>query len=133
MRILAAGAVSALFLMGQAFAQTEIEAPTAPEMLPAAAVELPPNCGAFSEAPSVPDGASATRQQIDEANTAYTAWGNTTITTLNCIRDEVSALRAREQALVELYNGKKQDLDQTTAAMEAAVTAFNARPQRRGR
>lgn len=120
MRILVAGAFAALCVAGSAFAQTDGAAGAATGVSA---------CGELPARPTIPDGAAATREQMDAANVAYTAWSQAYHANLTCRRAEADNARATWQARVGEYNGAATSLNESNTLWEAEVTEFNARGQ----
>jgi hypothetical protein len=118
MRIFAAAAIGALLMGAPAAAQTG----TAP-----AATPVQSACGAIAPAPTLLDGATATRGQMDAFNTTYTAWFSANRDALTCRRTEFEAAQARAQALRDEYNAGAAALNTTNTTWQAEVTEFNAR------
>lgn len=118
MRILLAGAAMALLVVGSAYAQTEgTNAGTA----------APSTCGELPARPTLPDGANVNREQMDAANTAYTAWSQAYHANLTCRRTEADNARATWQARVAEYNGAATGLNESNTSWEAEVAEYNAR------
>lgn len=120
MRIFAAAAIGALLMAAPAAAQTQ----TAP------ATPAQSSCGPIAPAPTLLDGATATRGQMDAFNTTYTAWFNANRDALTCRRAEFEAAQARVQALRDEYNAGAAALNNTNTTWQAEVTEFNARTGR---
>jgi hypothetical protein len=119
MRVLFGAAAMAMLISSSAMAQTEGAAPAAP---------VPPSeCAALPTAPTLPDGAQGTREQMDAGNTAYNAWGEAYRAALACRRTEAEALQARWRARVAEYNAAAESLNTQSGAWEAEVQEFNAR------
>ncbi len=131
MRVLLAGAVLALLIASPVAAQTggATVAPTGPV--------APSSCGELPAPPALPDPATATREIMEAANTAYTAWSTAYHVNLQCRRAESEAARSVWQARVAEHNAGAAAINEHNAAWEAAVVAFNARepqqPRRRSR
>lgn len=121
------GAVSAMLIMaGAAVAQTTPETPATP-----AVVAPPSRCPAVATAPTPPDGATATAEQIQTATAAYETWRLATVENLACRRQEALELQAAVQARVQEFNAANQAAAAAGAAMQAQVEAYNARGGRR--
>ncbi len=121
MRIVLGAAVAALLIATPASAQTETGAAETA-------------CAAVAAAPSLPDGATATYEQMEEANAAYNSWFESNRTALECRRAEVEAVQARYQSLRTAYNAGVEQVNATRTSWEAEVTEFNARsPQQQRR
>jgi hypothetical protein len=87
-----------------------------------------PSCGGFEPAPTLPNGATATRTVIERANTQYDAWAQARTARLQACRAEIDALNAQ---LAAIYNPAKAELDSVVAAWSAQVEAYNSRNGRR--
>jgi hypothetical protein len=118
MRILLAGAAMALLVAGSAYAQTEETS---------AGTASASTCGELPARPTLPDGANANREQMDAANTAYTAWSQTYHANLTCRRTEADNARATWQARVAEYNAAATGLNESNTSWEAEVAEYNAR------
>lgn len=119
MRVVLSAVALALAVASSAMAQTEGAAP------------IPPSeCAAAPAAPTLPDGASATRDQMNEANTAFTTWAEAYRANVLCRRTEAEALQARWRARVAEHNAAAEALNTQNAAWEAEVAEFNARSPR---
>lgn len=88
-------------------------------------------CSAAPAMPSLPDGANASREQMDAANTAFTTWALAYRNNLQCRRAEAEALYARWQARVAEHNALADALNQQHTAWEAEVAEFNDRSSQR--
>lgn len=125
MKFLIGAAVASVLLMGAAMAQTTTPATPA---TPAAPVVVPPSaCPALDQPPAVPDAATATRNQMREADTAYQTWAHAYQASLVCRRNEVEQHRAVDDAMRAQFNTQAALLNTTTASWTAAVAAFNTR------
>lgn len=128
MKYLLAACAAAFALSASAFAEVAAPAqPAAPPLPPATASQC---TTALPADPTFPDGATANSRAMDAGNTAYQAWAEGFRAVYECNRTEyqqaLANLRAR-QATMEGLNAKVSSL---TAAWEAEVTEFNARPPR---
>jgi hypothetical protein len=119
--ILLAAVVTAVFSAAPAVAQTTPAAPAA---------SAASSCGPVAPAPSLPDGATATREVMDQTNLTYTAWFTANRDALECRRAEFEALAARTQALRTEFNAGAEALNATNTAWQAEVAEFNARSGR---
>jgi len=121
MKVLLGVAAAALLMGAPAMAQTDAGAANT-------------SCAAVAPPPTLPDGATATYEQMEAANTAYSAWFESNRAALECRRVEVEAVEARRQALLTAYNGGVDQLNATKTSWEAEVEEFNARaPQQQRR
>lgn len=118
MRVLLAGAIMALLIASPAAAQDGTTPAAAPP---------PSACGELPARPTLPDGATASRQQIEAANTTYIAWSTAFHANLQCRRAESEAARATWQARVSEYNAGAGLINEANTAWEAEVAEFNAR------
>jgi hypothetical protein len=118
MKVLLGAAFATLLLATGAAAQTGGDA--------SASVCAPPPAS-----PLLPDATSATREQMDAANTAYTAWALAYRNNLVCRRDEAEALHERWLARVSEHNALADALNAQHTAWEAEVAEFNERAPRR--
>jgi hypothetical protein len=86
-------------------------------------------CAAIAPPPALPDGATATGEQMQAANEAYNAWFEGNRTALECMRPHAEAA----QALVNAFNQGINQANSTQTSWQAEVAEFNARapqPQR---
>lgn len=121
MKLLVGAAVAALFMATPAMAQTNGSAQSACAALPAPLGDMP-------------DGATATRQQLDAFTTRFNAWAEETNGVLACRRAEAEAARARADALTVEFNTANTGLRTAITAWTAEVEEFNARaPEQRRR
>lgn len=118
MRILLAGAAMALLVAGSAYAQTEATN---------AGTATVSTCGELPARPTLPDGATANREQMDTANAAYITWSQAYHANLACRRTEADNARATWQARVAEYNAAATGLNESNTSWEAEVTEYNAR------
>lgn len=121
MRLLLGAAVAAFLIASPAMAQTD-----AP----------PAQCGTFTPAPTeMPDGATATRDQVEAFTQSFNAWGESSIQVLTCKRARAEAARAAADQLMSDYNNEARMQRESIAAWQAEVEEFNARnvPARRDR
>jgi len=83
---------------------------------------LTPNCTGFEAAPTLPDGATAERSEVEAANTAVQAWAEAR-------RTKLLGCQADITAMTQAFNTAEQERRAATAAWEAEVAEFNARAQ----
>ncbi len=128
MKLFMGVAVAAMLIATPVLAQTGGETavtPTAP---------VPPStCGAPPPAPTLPDGASADRDDMAAGNTTYTSWAEAYRVVVLCRHAEAQALRAQADARAQEHNAAVESFNATTATWEADVTEFNARTGNRRR
>jgi hypothetical protein len=121
-------------IMGVAVAAVLFAAPALAQTTPAPAAAIPPSsCGEATPAPTLPDGATASRQDMEAANTAYTAWAEAYRTNVQCRHDEAEALQAQASARAAEHNAAVETFNTTIAAWQADVAEYNARPANRRR
>lgn len=90
-----------------------------------------PNCTGFAPAPTLPDGATATRAEIEAANAQVVAWDEAR-------RAKQVLCQADLNAMSAAFNTVEQERRATVTAWGAEVTEFNTRevpatPQNRER
>lgn len=124
MKLLLGAAMAAALLATPAFAQTT------PPATPAAPV-APSPCGALPAAPSLPDGATANREEMEAGNTAYRAWYEQYAANIACRAAEATALRAQYEARFAEHNSAVEALNTANASWVAEAEEFNARTDRR--
>ncbi len=117
MKLLFGAAVAAMLIATPALAQTP----------PSSAS----NCPQAGEPPTLPDGATADRNEVEAANERYTTWAQGVSESLTCMRAEAEALHQQWQARVSAHNEAAETLRATTASWEAEVQEFNERNPRR--
>jgi Skp family chaperone for outer membrane proteins len=83
---------------------------------------MTPNCTGFEAAPTLPDGATASRAEIEAANTRVQAWAEAR-------RAKLVTCQADITAMSQTFNATEQERRATTAAWDAEVAEFNAREQ----
>lgn len=121
MRLFALLAVpAAIVFSANAWAQTTAAAPTVP----------PSACAAVTQAPSPPDGATATNAQMQAGAAAFEAWRVSEQTTIDCRRAEADALRLQAMARADEYRAAQADNTARAAAFQAQIAIFEARPAR---
>lgn len=126
MKVILGVAVAAMLFAAPALAQTT--------PAPAAAAAIPPSsCGESPAAPTLPDGATASRQDMEAANTTYTAWAEAYRTNVVCRHDEAEALQAQASARAAEHNAAVETFNSMIAAWQADVAEYNARPANRRR
>lgn len=119
MRVFVGAALAACMLAAPAMAQTEPPAPTA-----AAASQ----CGVIAPAPdNLPDGARASRRQMEQANERVAAWATASNQILACRRAEAEAARAAADAMGAEYNTLNGNVRAVITAWEAEAAEYNAR------
>ncbi len=96
-----------------------------------AAAQTPPavsaNCSGFAPAPTLPDGAIATRSAVEQANTRYEAWAAARHAKLRLCQAEIEALQEQMNPLVQAFNATNTELNAVVASWQAEVAEFNAR------
>lgn len=118
MKVLLGAAVAALLMASPAMAQTDAA----------------PACAAVAPAPGdQPDGATATREQIEAYTQRFNAWAEATNQALTCKRARAEEARARADALTSEFNTENTALRTAIEAWTAEVTEFNARAPARNR
>ena len=120
MRLVLGAAAALMMLAGVALAQTETPAP-------APAVTAASQCAALTPAPTPPDGATASIDDINAFNTAYQAWGETATAALQCRRAEVTQAQATAQSLLEQHNAMAQQINALTTTWQTESAEFCAR------
>jgi hypothetical protein len=90
----------------------------------------PSSCAAFTPAPSPPDGASATIDQVRAAVAGYETWQATTQATLDCRFAEVRALNAQVEARRNELVAAQADNTARATAFQAQLDIFSARQRR---
>jgi len=122
MKLLVGVAVAALLIASPAMAQTD----TAPA--------APATCGTIGPAPTdQPDGATATRQQVEAFTTRFNTWAEATNAVLSCKRQRAEAARAQADAMAAEFNTENNGLRTAIAAWQTEVDEFNARAPARDR
>jgi hypothetical protein len=118
MKILLGAAVAAFLTATPAMAQTT----------PAPASGS--SCAAIAASPTLPDGATATHEQMELANTAFQTWFQANRTALECRRAEVETARTRYEALRTEFNSGAEQLNTVNTTWQADVAEFNERNPR---
>jgi hypothetical protein len=128
MKYLLAACAAALALSASAFAE-EAAAPAQQPELPAAQASTCPTFTMPAD-PTLPDGATANANAMQQGNATYQSWIQTVRSGYDCRRNEyrqaLANLRAREAELRPM-NDKVQTI---TTGWEAQVNAYNARTGR---
>ena len=120
MKVLIAAAAAAVLIALPAAAQTTTTAPPANP--------VPPNtCPALPAAPTLPDGATATRAQMTAGNTAYNAWLADFNSKFACYRSAAQAALAVANARTAEHNAGADLLNSTNHNWQAEVAEFDAR------
>ncbi len=78
------------------------------------------NCSGFDAAPTIPDGATATRAELEAANAVVQAWVEARTAKLVICQDEVNAMS-------QAFNTAEQERRTFIANWTAEVNEFNAR------
>jgi hypothetical protein len=125
MKVLVGAALGATLLATSAFAQTTPSAPAAP------AAPVTSSCGELQGPPTLPDGATSTREQMQEANTAFQAWYQAYSANIACRRAEVTNLRAQYDGLTAAHNAAVETMNTTNTQWAAEAEEFNSRGGRR--
>jgi hypothetical protein len=116
--VLAAALIAAFTVSAQAQETT-----TAPAV-PASA------CAAIVQSPAPPDGATATRAQMEAAVAAFEAWRVNEQNTLDCRRAEADALTAQASARASEYRAAQADNTARAATFQEQISIYEARPAR---
>jgi len=127
MRLLIGAALAAFLAATPALGQTTTPAPAADPV----ATAQPSACGPLPAPPAVPDGANASRVQMEEASAALTAWAEQYRPALQCRRAEVAQYRANYDARLAEHNAAAGVLISTTQSFQAEATEWNQRNPRR--
>jgi hypothetical protein len=117
MKVLIGAAAAALLLTSPAFAQTTPS----------------PTCTGFEAAPTLPDGASASRSEIEAANAQVEAWNRARTQEQTACRAEIEAMRTQLDAMVAAFNAEGQERQALITAWTAEVQEFNDRGGAAGR
>ncbi|MDZ4690872.1 hypothetical protein [Terricaulis sp.] len=78
------------------------------------------NCSGFDAAPTLPDGATASRAEIEAANTRVQAWNEAR-------RAKLVTCQADINAMSQAFNAAEQERRTLATTWDAEVTEFNAR------
>lgn len=93
------------------------------------------SCQNYPAAPTVPDGAAVTREQITAARDAIAAWDNDIKARVAACRAELVALNeaanAQDAARVSTVNSMATEIQEFTAAEAAGTAPQTARERRR--
>ncbi|MEQ1618800.1 MAG: hypothetical protein ABL883_10715 [Terricaulis sp.] len=119
MKVLFWAAAGALVLISPAAAQPQGAGQTAPV--------LSANCSGFPAPPNLPDGAGASRNAMIRGAHAYAAWQAAITAKKAACRNDISALQAQVDALVEAWNHADRQFVDTTAAWGEEIAEFNGR------
>ncbi|MBK6703699.1 MAG: hypothetical protein IPG56_08010 [Caulobacteraceae bacterium] len=107
------GATAALLLMA---------APALAQTPPA----LPAQCN-FTAPPAIPDGATASNNEMRDARTALEAWRDTRRAELQACQTAVQALQAQANAAATVYNAAAPETDAVITRFAAQNEAYNNR------
>lgn len=80
------------------------------------------NCSDFEVAPTLPDGATASRAEVEAANTRVQAW-------VEARRAKLVTCQADINAMSQAFNTAEQERRALQTNWDAEVTEFNAREQ----
>lgn len=122
MRLVLGAAIAVIMMTGAALAQTEGAATTPPP-----AVQATSQCAPTPAAPTPPDGATASRDDINAFNTAYQTYGAAVTAALQCRRTELTQIQATTQSLLDQHNALAQTMNGLTTAWTAETQEFCAR------
>lgn len=112
--LLGAAAAAALLFATPAMAQNTTAAPA--------------ECGAVAPAPGdMPDGATASRGDVEAYTQNFNAWAEATNQVLACKRSRAEAARAQADAFTNEFNTENGTVRTSVAAWTAEVEEFNAR------
>ncbi|ANP44921.1 hypothetical protein ATE48_02765 [Candidatus Viadribacter manganicus] len=111
MKVLLGATAAFALLAAPAFAQT---------------TSAPTQC-AFTAAPSIPDGATASNNEMRDARAAFEAWRTTRTTELAACQAAAQALQTQAQTAVGAYNGGLTETNSTIERFAAENTEYNAR------
>jgi hypothetical protein len=116
MKLLLSAAVAALLIASPAMAQTDAA--------PAASA----SCGTVAPAPpGLPDGATASREDVEAYRLAFDAWHTATTPVLACKRTRAEEALARSNALTGEFNTENTAVNSAITAWRAEAEEFNAR------
>lgn len=121
MKLIHGAAIAAMLLVSPALAQETNGAEVASQTA----------CGVLPEAPSLPDGANASRRDMSDANTRVTAWVAASEAVLQCMRAEITAATELNEARTRDHNARLAVVRDAVAAWTAETEEFNARSSRR--
>jgi hypothetical protein len=115
MKLLLGAAVAALLIASPAMAQTDAA--------PAAA-----SCGTVAPVPpGLPDGATASHEDVEAYRLAFDAWHTATAPVLACKRTRAEEALARSTALTGEFNTENTAVNSAITAWRAEAEEFNAR------
>lgn len=114
MKLMIGAAAAALLLATPAMAQT-------------ATPSIPATCSNFDAGPTLVDGASATRQQMNTTSESVEAWRAALEAKRATCQADIATLRAQLEASVAAYNASATNATQTLNAWNAEVTEYNGR------
>jgi hypothetical protein len=114
MKLMIGAAAAALLLATPAMAQT-------------ASPAIPASCSNFDAAPTLVDGASATRAQMNSTSESVEAWRAALEAKRTTCQADITALRTQLEAAVAAYNASAQSATQTLNTWNTEVTEFNGR------
>jgi hypothetical protein len=106
---------------------------TAVDMPAPPAADEAGSCPALHAAAQIPNGAAASRAEIDAYNQQYMAWGTAFRAALECRAQVVTALEARLAPSVTAYNSGNTELGAQNTAWAAEVAEYEARSPVRNR
>jgi len=125
------GVMGKSIFVGAALVALAIAAPATAQTQTTPAAPAQTACGPVTPPPTLLDGATATREQMNAFNTTYAAWFSANREALSCRRAELEAGQARLEALRNEYNAGADALNATNNAWQAEVTEFNNRTTNR--
>lgn len=110
-------------LLGATAALVMMAAPALAQTTPPA---LPAQCN-FTPAPTIPDGATATNNQMRDARTALEAWRDTRRAELTACQGAVQALQAQANAAATAFNTAAPETDAVITRFAAQNEVYNNR------
>jgi len=114
--------------IGIALSPVAAQTTTTPAPAPAAAAS---NCPAVPALPPMPDGAHATRAQMDAYNAIYNQWSAAAGAAKDCRRAAAEPLRARGSALVQEFNTANTRVEAINTYWTAWVDELNGHTTQR--
>ena len=93
--------------------------------------QVPSECSAVAPMPTLPSGATATPQEMTQAETAYQAWYTSTRASLECWVARVQELQAQTEQTTANYNAFISGFNTFNQGWEAEKRAFCDRPRMR--
>lgn len=123
MRVFLGAASAAVLIVTSAFAQPS-ETPASPPAAASRCPELAPD-------PSLPDGATATAEQVSLAETLYQAWAEASRATIACRRAEYEEMVALAQARRDEHNTAAARVNTVTNSWVAEREEYCSRPRTR--